>query len=345
MRAAVTTLMLVLSACAVPAKPASTTPAGSMAPATSVGSTAPAPPPTPATTTAATSPEAPAITTDPTDSAAPSAPDPADPLQAFIRQWPRIEAELVKRQAAKLVWEGAPCAPLAPYPPATGRDAEPSINADTPASVSPDGRTLVVVATVVFDHTGAIALGLVHGDPQDEGMTTLAIVFDGPSGAFWTHPLHAFMNCNFNPHGFTWSADSHRVYVGVDTGHGERVALLDVAAHVLRFEGFTGLELASPGVEHVAWMPWFSGYPFADNKPEEVNGDELKLDDHKVWGSSDKTGARVWGVTWQSDTTLTFCGRTPKLRATQFRAVLAGKTVKVVRIGTDCPADGDRWVE
>lgn len=65
----------------------------------------------------------------------------------------------------------------------------------------------------------------------------------------------------------------------------------------------------------------------------------------QLWGSSDKTGARVWDVTWQSDTTLTFCGRTPKQRVPRYRAVLAGKAVKVVRTGTECPADGLRWVD
>jgi hypothetical protein len=279
----------------------------------------------------------PTVAMTPPTAVAERAPDPEDPLHAFIQQWPRVETELTRRQAARLVWEGTPCAGY------DDRNAEPGIGKSTPASVSPDGRTLVVIATLELDHAGAAAIGLVHGTREDEGSGTLAVVFDGPSGAFWAHSLQQFQRCNVNPHGFRWSADSRRVYVGTDTGHGERVALVDVAASAVRFQGFVGLEVASPGLQHVAWTPWFSGFPFADNKPGQVNGDVLEIDDHQVWGSSNMNAAEIWGVAWESDTTLTFCGHAPKQRVAKLRAVLAGNTVKVIRIGADCPPDGARW--
>jgi hypothetical protein len=110
----------------------------------------------------------------------------------------------------------------------------------------------------------------------------------------------------------------------------------------LRFDGFVGLTLASPGIEHVAWIPWFSGFPFAGNRTGEVNGDVLSIDDHRVWVSSDKNAAVIWDVAWQSDTTLTFCGRTWKHRASRFRAVIAGSAIRVARIGGVCPPDDHR---
>jgi hypothetical protein len=347
-RAALT--MITLAACASRAEPAAT-PAASMTPA-AVAPATPATTPISATATAPISATAPPTAAAPTAPATPSAPAPGDPLHVFVQQWPRVGTELVTRQAARLLWEGKPCAGFDSSPPTDERNAEPALGAAAPASVSPDGRTLVVVTTMELDHAGAVALGLARGSSQDEGTGTLAVVFDGPSGAFWAHSLSSFMSCNFNFHGFTWSADSHRVYVATDTGHGERVALLDVAARQVRFQGFVGLQLASPGIEHVAWMPWFSGYPFANNPPGQVNGDVLSIDDHQVWGSSDMNAAQVWDVAWQSDTTLTFCGRTPNQRGPiRFRVVLASQagtsaqTVKVTRLGADCPPDGPRWID
>jgi hypothetical protein len=339
-----TVVMIALAGCAARGAPAPTTPAP-----TTPGPTARPPLPTPralmlTTLTTAPATTAPAATSGDAAAASAAAPDEPDPLHVFAARWPRVTAELAKRHATALVWEGKPCASFD----ASGEDernAQPAIGAGAPASVSPDGRTLVVVATLALDHAGVAAIGVVGGLPEDAATGTFAIVFDGPSGTSWAHALRSFMSCNFNRHGFTWSADGRRAYVATDTGHGNRVALLDIASRRLRFEGFAGLALPSPGLEHVAWMPWFSGFPLSGNHSGAASGDLLELDDHEVWGSTDVNAAAVWDVTWTSETELSFCGRTPGQRARRFRARLAGNAVTVAGAGTDCPPDGPRWGE
>jgi hypothetical protein len=202
----------------------------------------------------------------------------------------------------------------------------PAISDATPSSVSPEGRTLVVVTTL--DETGAKALGVESGP--------VVVGFDGPAGAIWARPLTSFSSCNPNGHGFTWSADHHRVFVATDTGRGLRVALVAVDDRVVRFQGFTSpVVTPSPDLQHVAWTPWFSGYPATDG----TDGDLLHVDDLDVWGSIKPGAAEVWDVAWTTDATLTFCGRTPKLPAARYAAFIRGKRgVRVERVRTDCPS-------
>jgi hypothetical protein len=244
--------------------------------------------------------------------------EPNDNLTAFTAQWPKVTVD------PKLL-HGSPCAVF------DATDTAPPISNAAPSSLSPDGKTLVVVANLELDATTGKQLGL--GEP---GLGLVMLVFDGPTGAVWGRSLTAFRLCGSNGFGFHWSTDSRRVSFDTDTGHGLRVALAEVVERKLRFQGFTnGTPLVSPGVQHVAWLPWFSGYPFAGQ--DVVDGDQLHIDDLDVWGSSAKGAAEIWDVAWTSDDALTFCGQTPKLRAARYAATLAGKRVTVKRVASDCP--------
>jgi len=162
-----------------------------------------------------------------------------------------------------------------------------------------------------------------------------------------SHLLDEFPTCVFGRYDFVWSADSRRVYFGTDAAKGAQVALIDVAGRALRFEGLTGHVVVSPHVEHVAWVP-ASGFPSATRERGQLDGDELHIDDHKVWGSTEPEAARIWAIAWRSDTMVTFCGDRPKppaLPPRRYRAVIAGKHIHVVSIGGACPPSGPRWAD
>jgi hypothetical protein len=182
-----------------------------------------------------------------------------------------------------------------------------------------------------LDVDAALGKRLGIGEP---GLGLVMLVFDGPTGAVWGRSLTSFRICSSNGFGFQWSTDSRRVFFDTDSGHGMRVALAELVERRLRFQGFTNdAPLVSPGVQHVAWIPWFSGYPFADQ--DVVDGDQLHVDDLDVWGSAKPGAATIWDLAWTSDDALTFCGKTPKLAAARYTARLA-KRVQVTRTGP-CP--------
>ena len=210
--------------------------------------------------------------------------------------------------------------------------------------VSPDGTRSLAVTSLALDAKQRAALGVIAPRPADaDGLSLFAIVLDGPSAKVWAHPLNAFLRCSFSG-ALDWSDDGARVFIRYDSGHGERIALVDVAGRALRFEAFAGsAPIASPNLEHVAWLPWFSGYPFADRAPDKLDGDELSIDDVKVWGSTGPGAARVWDIAWQTDTRLTFCGRTPTRPPRRYRATLAGHTAKVAPDSAPCPPEPRGW--
>ncbi len=240
----------------------------------------------------------------------------ADRLAAFTAQWPKVAVD------DKLWLHGTPCAVFDP------NDTPPPISNTTPSSLSPDGKTLVMVVNVELDAAAGKQLGLTE---PGNGLDLVMLVFDGPTGAVWARSLTSFRNCNHNGYSFQWSTDSRRVAVDTSTGHGLRVALAEVVDRKIRFQGFTtDTPLVSPGVQHVAWIPWFSGYPFADQ--DVPDGDQLHIDNLDVWGSTKKGAAEIWDIAWTSDDALTFCGKTPKLRPARYAAKLA-KHVQVTRVG------------
>jgi hypothetical protein len=260
--------------------------------------------------------------------------DPAsagDPIHRFAAQFPKLKATLAARKLDPILGTLAPCVDDDGIP-----SKAPAIDDTTAASTSPDGATLVVIATLDLDRVKATALGIPwHAD--DVAGEVFALVLNGPSGSVWGGSLAQFMACNPNHHTFDWTADSHRVHVSVDTGHGERVALIDPTGptHGVKFTGFLGLDLESPAMQHIAWMPWSSGFPAGS---ETAAGDELWIDDQKVWGSSD-VGVQISGVAWTSETVLTFCGQGPKSTAASYSATVRAKSVVVKRTATTCKPD------
>lgn len=250
----------------------------------------------------------------------------ADPLHDFIATWPKVGAELAKRKLEAVVWTGQPCAGI--YGPDSPGPTDPPIADTTSASTSPDGKVLVVSTTLDLDKAGAATLG------TTVGLWTGVIVFDGPSGNVWARAITTFQRCTGNPVAFTWH-DSHRVYAGYDSGRSVRVGLIDIDAKQLVFQAMTGaIQAPSPKLEHVAWVLWSDGYPFAGQK--DVDGTVLRVDDREVWGSHDKNGSEVWNVGWDSDRELGFCGQTPKHAAARFHAIV-GSRIRVERVKGECP--------
>jgi hypothetical protein len=333
MRARAVTIALVLAGCAAPRQPVRVAQAQA-APAAPAPTAAPA---APAPTAAPAAPAPDAITAEPADIAAREPDVPADPLRAFARQWPKLGETIERDQLEAVLWHSQPC-----QDGARGMDGSaPPITSTTPMVVSPDGKILVAVAPLSLTPAQAKVLGLANRDERD---SQFALVFEGATGKVWAMPLTVFLMCSPNGAGIQWSPDSRRAYLGSDSGRGERIALLDVAARGLTMTAFAGFEQASPGVAHVAWMPWNSGWPAVDQdgNPEPVDGDILHIDEFDVWGSMSKRAAKIWNINWQSDAELTFCGSTPKLIAHHYRAVLTGKRVRVTRAADDsCPADDE----
>ncbi len=255
----------------------------------------------------------------------------ADPIHRFAAKFPKLQATLAARKLDAILSAPAPCDADDGTP-----SKAPAIDDNTAASTSPDGKTLVVIATLDLDRAKATALGIPWRAEDPDG-PVVALVFDGPSGAIWGSRLMSFYACNPNHHTFDWTANSHRVHVSVDTGHGERVALIDPTGptHGVKFVGFVGLDLESPAMQHIAWMPWSSGWPAG---APEAEGDELWVDNHKLWGSADD-GVKIWGVAWTSETVLTFCGQDPKSKASSYTATVRGKSVVVKRTAAPCEPD------
>ena len=245
----------------------------------------------------------------------------ADPVTDFAAKWPRLSVALHATGAEAVLLQGTTACTRF-----DDRMTGPPIGDTTPAATSPDQTHLVVITTLELDGSSGKTLGL------PAGWGTVAVGFDGPTGAIWARELTAFNNCNPNGVVFDWSDDGRRVFAGTDSGHGNRITLLDVAAHVRRMDAFSGADdAASPGLEHVAWKPWFSGYPFAD---QPVNGDILYIDDHEVWGSSDpKLATLVTQIAWLSDSALEFCGSTPKRPDVRFHVTIGKGTPRVTRSG------------
>jgi len=233
----------------------------------------------------------------------------ADPLQVFAKRWPKLAHEVAPMLAR--------CDP-----------AQPPSGDDAPSSVSPDGKTLVVIAPLSLSAAEARQLGVA----ETSGM--FALVFDGPGGRLWATPMSWFPGCIPNAVTWTWSKDDRRVLAMTDTGHGTRDVLLDVRARKVIAGGFDNLVLASPGLSHLATTPWEAGRLIDPDKPA-VFGTQLFVDGEAVWGSGDPDAADVWDLEWRSETRLELCGKTKKLAAARY-AIVIGKKVAVSRITGAC---------
>jgi hypothetical protein len=198
----------------------------------------------------------------------------AETVAEFIARWPRLGIAMrARRLDGQLMRGTTSCTSFDDT--ATG----PPIDETTPTSLSPDGNTMIAVATV---KVGVQIFG-----------------FEGPPGAIWARSPDTFMSCNGNPHDFRWSADGRRVEIVTDTGRGMRVALVDVVTRKLVMTAFAGLERASPKLAHVAWIPWYSGFPAADGETFE---DELWIDNRQVW-----RGHGLHDIEWIGDTRVEYC--------------------------------------
>jgi hypothetical protein len=249
----------------------------------------------------------------------------ADPLHDFITRWPKVGAELANRKLESVLWTGQPCAGA--YGPDSPGPTDPPIVDTTSASTSPDGKVLAVSTALDLDKAGAAALGTTAGP------WTGVIVFDGPSGNMWARAITSFQRCTGNSVTFSWH-DSHRVYAGYDSGRSVRVGLIDIDAKKLVFQAMPGaIQTPSPNLEHIAWVLWSDGYPFAGQN--DVDGMVLRVDDREVWGSHRKNGSEVWDVSWASDRELVFCGRAAKLAAARFHAII-GARIRVERLKGEC---------
>ena len=125
----------------------------------------------------------------------------------------------------------------------------------------------------------------------------------------------SFPRCDDNAAGVQWSDDSRRLFATLDSGHGLRIALIDVARRRVIEDAFAADDATpSPGLRHVAWVPWFAEWP-------EEHADELVLllDDRAVWHG------QVSDLAWKSDDVLTFCDGKHELRV---RADRRGKPVR-----------------
>jgi hypothetical protein len=213
----------------------------------------------------------------------------AETVAEFVARWPRLGIAMrANRLDDQLMRGTTPCTAFDDT--ATG----PPIDETTPVGVSPDGNTMIVVATVKLDARASKALGIVG---RGDGVEIFG--FDGPSGTIWARSPDSFMSCNGNPHGFRWSDDGRRVEVVTDTGRGVRVALVDLVARKLVMTGFAGLESASPATTHIAWIPWYSGFTTSEGETFE---DELWIDNRKVW-----RGHGLHDLQWLGDTRVEYC--------------------------------------
>jgi hypothetical protein len=179
---------------------------------------------------------------------------------------------------------------------------------------SPKGPTTLIVKTLAPTAAHAKALGL-----QTRDYGTYAITIDA-KGAVWAILLPTFMGCSSNAVAFAWSSDGARVELATDTGHGDRVAVLDIHGHTALAFAFAGTHELSPDVRHLAWMSWTAGFPF-DPPQHDIDGDLLQIDDAKIWGS-ENSGSHISEIGWTSATELTFCGSTGDKPSRRFHAVL-----------------------
>jgi len=198
---------------------------------------------------------------------------------------------------------------------------------------SPNGLTTLIVRPLAPTAVQATALGL---KTRDEGAYAIAI---DAKGAVWATMLPTFMRCSSNSVEFTWSDDSARVELVTDTGHGDRVAVLDLRHRAALAFAFAGTHELSPDVRHLAWMSWTAGFPF-DPPQHDIDGDLLQIDDARIWGS-ESSGSHVSEIAWTSATELTFCGSSGDKPRRRFHAILRrGRFVVAAMTGRGVAACG-----
>ena len=225
----------------------------------------------------------------------------ADPLADFVAEAPKLEAALA--HAPLQLREGQPCKVF------DADDTNPPVNDGTPSASSPDGKAIALVATLDIDAAAAKRFGI----PKE--LDAVVLVLDQGGGIRAFAP-ESFPRCDDNAADVKWSDDSHRLYTELDSGHGLRIALIDLARHRVIVDAFAaGDATPSPGLRHVAWVPWFAEWP------EEHPADSvLSIDDRAVWHGA------VSDLTWKSDDVLTFCAGGHQMRV---RADRRGKPVRI----------------
>lgn len=258
-----------------------------------------------------------------------------DPIpRTFLERWPKLAAIAAKRGIDDVLFPGGDvCAISDAAIPGTPSSSQ----------VSPDGKTLIVITTVKLDEKMAKRLGIT--DEPTHRITNVLVLLDGPTGKVRGETVTGLGACVREDSKYTWSADGKRAHLVTRFSIGElsdpttdqtHHALLDLAAHKLRFEGTLKDAAFSPGLRHAAGRSWSSGTILYGKT--EPYGDELQIDGDTAWGSGDPNGARVWDLAWTSDTRLTFCGSKPTEPAAQLRAdLVADASPTITKLGP-CPS-------
>jgi hypothetical protein len=220
----------------------------------------------------------------------------ADPLHDAIDGWPNTGAALTAQRLDKALWDGEPCSAM--------ERPGPAIDDRTSVVVSPDRKRVAVVASFVLDADQAKALG------ATPGLLARVLILDQDGGIHAYEP-NTFRRC-VDSSALEWSSDSQRVLASYDSGHGMRVALASLelghrARAGLLVDAFTTVDFAaSPGLRHVASVPWSDGWP------EESGDDHLYIDRQLVFARH----TTIEKLVWTSDDELTFCAGNNRYRWT-----------------------------
>ncbi|HUJ60964.1 MAG TPA: hypothetical protein VLX92_20815 [Kofleriaceae bacterium] len=221
----------------------------------------------------------------------------ADPLADFVARAPRLAAAL----APLHLRDGHPCA-------FDGGDDEPPVRDRTPEVVAPDGSAIALMTTLELDRAASKRFHVPAG-------TANVVLVLQRTGAITLVAPQSFPLCTSGAaQDVRWSGDARRVLAEIDSGHGLRIALLDLGSGALIADAFAAADaLASPQLRHLAWVPWSAEWP--EEHPDQF---EVEIDDRTVWKGSASDFA------WPSEDSFTFCAGGRRIRVVHGRASKIG---------------------